>query len=50
MGDRLPVMGLSNLFKMKSLTSGFVMGLMVMTVGLYGTEARAEYGDIVLNN
>lgn len=50
MNDRLPVMGLSDLFKMKGRMLGIVMGLLIMMVGLCSAPAHAEYGDVVLNN
>ena len=50
MNDRLPAMGHSAQIKMRRFTSGLVMGLLVLVVGLCSSQARAEYGDIVLNN
>lgn len=54
MNGSLPASGLSSLYKVKYLIAGLLTGslmtLVVVTAGLYSTPARAEYGDIVLNN
>lgn len=53
MNGSLPASGLSSLYKVKYLIAGLLTGslmMLVVTAGLYSTPARAEYGDIVLNN
>jgi c(7)-type cytochrome triheme protein len=54
MNGSLPASGLSSLYKVKYLIAGLLTGslmtLAVVTAGLYSAPARAEYGDIVLNN
>lgn len=46
MGGRLSIFGRFRQNKIHSLVLGFIL----LAGGLFGPEARAEYGDIVLNN
>ena len=50
MSNRLPLFKTFHRNKIVMFIPSIVLGFMLLAAGLPGSEARAEYGDIVLNN
>ncbi len=50
MNDRLPLFDSRRFKKVTMFFASLALGAMLLTGGLFSTEAHAEYGDIVLNN